>query len=280
MSIFKKIFKHDNFNSRDTDYSRLRLYLAKYAFDLLYIAVLGVIYFFVFWLFDIIYSSWHIYGLSAPSFINVSDELWRAYILRFGFLIINFPIYIGFKVVYKVSCPTRNTIIVPMIVHTVYLLIRVVIEILLLILIQKIIDSTKMHIGFNFIKLSTYASLAFVYFLVVRLSLFTLISEPLWFARAKRNSVSYGYKDIGFYFVFWCGDPFYVGTANDGTGKRMYNYYTGNGSSDGDKFAGMRLGLRFFVFSSNVPDTMESIFYFLFGAPYKNRENPIISHYH
>lgn len=280
MSIFKKIFKHDNFNSRDADYSRFHLYLAKFAFDLLYICVLGVVYFFVFWLFDFVYSALNIYGLPSLSFINVSDELWRAYILRFGFLIINYLIYILFKISYKISCPSRNTFFVPMIVHTIYLIIRVTIEILLLVLAQKIIDSARMQISFNFIMLSTYASLAFVYFLVIRLALFALISEPLWFARAKRNTVSYGYKNIGFYFVFWCGDPFYVGTANDGTGKRMYNYHTGNGSSDGDKFAGMRLGLRFFVFTNSVPDIMESIFYFLFGAPYKNRENPIISHYH
>ena len=280
MGIFKKIFKHDNFNARNTDYSRFQLYLAKFGFDLLYIAILGVVYFCIFWLVDKAYATLRIYDLSAPSFLKASNELWRAYILRFSFLIVNYCIYIIFKVAYKLSCSTRNKIIVPMIVHTVYLLLKIVVEILLLMLVQKIIDNTKMHINFNFIILGTYVSVAYLYFLVVRLSLFTFISEPRWFARAKRNSVSYGYKDIGFYFVFWCGDPFYVGTANDGTGKRMYNYYTGNGSTDGDKFAGMRLGLRFFVFSSDIPDTMESILYFLCGAPYKNREIPIISHYH
>jgi hypothetical protein len=99
----------------------------------------------------------------------------------------------------------------------------------------------------------------------------------LWYARAKENSISTGYKDVGFYTANWCGDVYYVGTANDGTGKRMYNYYTGKGCSDGDKFAGLRLGLRFRIYKSNNPDLWEKVLYILLGAPYRNRENPVRS---
>ena len=280
MSIFKKIFTHDNFNARDTDYTRIHLYLAKFAFDLLYIAIVAIIYYFIFKAIDIIYLKLKFYEFPSFSFLKISDELWKPHLVRYLFLIFNFLIYIGFKIVYKLSCPSRNKMFIPIIIHVVYLFIKIIIEILLLILVQIIIDNMHIQIVFSFINLSSYASMAFIYFVIVRVAFFTFISEPLWFARAKRNRKSYGYKNIGFYFAFWCGDPFYVGTANDGTGKRMYNYYTGNGASDGDKVAGMRLGLRFFVFSCENPDSMETFFYFLFGAPYKNRENPTISHYH
>lgn len=273
MGVFKKIFTHDNFGARDEDYPRWRLFVAKIIYDLMQIVIIGLAYYFIFVGVRKVFEIKDIF-ISNPPF-GVRLDLWNAYIYRFPFLIINFVIYILFKLLHKISCPRRSQLGIPLLIRLVYLLVRVAIEIALIVLLSHLGFSLN---GFKLPFMNEYCTIAYVYFFLIRIALITLITEPLWFARARRNTKDTGYKDSGFYLAFWCGDAYYVGTANDGVGKRMYNYHTGLGSVDGDKFKISRLGIRFVVVPSNNPDFFETLFYFFFGAPYKNKESPILSH--
>lgn len=267
MGIIKDIFTHQNFGARDKN-SRAKLFFARLVFDFSYICILIFAYYWIFLLIDYIFIALDLYNKSL--FNNI---VMKPFLFVLFFNIFNYIIYIFIKVINNKHISLGITILHRLL----FILLKICIQYLLLFLISKIHNIDKFLSEIFLFKLSNVASIAFAYFSIVRIIINTYLSYPLWYARAKKNTKLTGYKDVCFYVANWCGDVFYVGTANDGTGKRMYNYYTGKGSTDGDKFDGMRLGLRFRIYNSSNPDVWEALLYIVFGAPYKNRENPLRS---
>lgn len=268
MGIVSDIFHHRNLGSK-SGHSGLKIGLAKVAFDLVYICILVGVYYFVFYGIDLCLLKYGFYEKEMALFNTLPK---KAFLFVIVFNIINFVIYFIMKLFRHKHLSLWWT----MVHRTVFVLGKMIIQYLLLLFVLSLVGDEWL-LKIKLFGLSTVASIAFLYFCAVRIILNTITSKPLWYARAKENSISTGYKDVGFYTANWCGDIYYVGTANDGTGKRMYNYYTGKGCSDGDKFAGLRLGLRFRIYKSNNPDLWEKVLYIVLGAPYRNRENPVRS---